>query len=196
MELRKYSHWIFDMDGTLTLPVHDFESIRRELGIRADAPILEAIGSMNPAEAAAARARLHDLEMELAGQARPQPGVGRILDRLLDRGKKVGILTRNGEEIGHATLRAAGLNRYFDREEVIGRETCAPKPYPDGVHYLLGRWNAPKESTLIVGDYLYDMQAGHAAGISTVHFDSLGEFRWPEYTHYRIRRMDQLLSMM
>lgn len=184
------------MDGTLTLPVHDFESIRRQLGIRPGAPILEAIGRMHPEDAAQARARLHDLEMELACQAKPQPGLGHILDLLMGMGKKLGILTRNGEEIGHTTLRAAGLDRFFDREEVIGRETCAPKPYPDGVHYLMDRWNAPKESTLIVGDYLYDIQAGFEAGISTVHFDSLGEFRWPEYTHYRIRRMDQLLSMV
>ncbi len=183
------------MDGTLTLPVHDFESIRRELGIRMGTPILEAIGSMNPDEAEEARVRLHDLEMELASQASPQPRIELILDRLLDKGKKLGILTRNGEEIGHATLKAAGLDRYFDREDVIGRETCTPKPSPDGVCYLLDRWNAPKASTLIVGDYLYDMQAGHAAGISTVHFDSLGEFRWPEYTNYRIHRMDELLSM-
>ncbi|HCR31850.1 MAG TPA: HAD family hydrolase, partial [Stenotrophomonas sp.] len=26
-------HWVFDMDGTLTVAMHDFERIKRELGI-------------------------------------------------------------------------------------------------------------------------------------------------------------------
>ncbi|HIN00314.1 MAG TPA: HAD family hydrolase, partial [Deltaproteobacteria bacterium] len=34
---RKY--WIFDLDGTLTVAVHDFNAIRNELGIPAGQPI-------------------------------------------------------------------------------------------------------------------------------------------------------------
>ena len=31
--LLKRKHWIFDLDGTLTIAVHDFNAIRKELGI-------------------------------------------------------------------------------------------------------------------------------------------------------------------
>jgi len=41
-------HWIFDMDGTLTLAVHDFDEIRKSLGIVEGKPILEAISEMTP----------------------------------------------------------------------------------------------------------------------------------------------------
>lgn len=38
-------HWVFDMDGTLTVAVHDFAAIRRALEIAAEEDILEeAIG--------------------------------------------------------------------------------------------------------------------------------------------------------
>ena len=41
---RKY--WIFDLDGTLTVAVHDFNAIRNELGIPAGQPILKTIESL------------------------------------------------------------------------------------------------------------------------------------------------------
>ena len=33
-------HWVFDMDGTLTVAVHDFAAIRRALQIAAEEDIL------------------------------------------------------------------------------------------------------------------------------------------------------------
>ena len=42
--------WIFDLDGTLTVAQHDFPAIRRELGIPADADILEYLGTLPIAE--------------------------------------------------------------------------------------------------------------------------------------------------
>ena len=41
---RKY--WIFDLDGTLTVAVHDFNAIRNELGIPAGQPIIKTIESL------------------------------------------------------------------------------------------------------------------------------------------------------
>ncbi len=184
------------MDGTLTLPVHDFEEIRKQIGIPSGRPILEAIEQMPRAEATRVTRHLHELEMELAYRAQPQPGARKVLEALAGRGRDLGILTRNGREITRATLKTIGLEQYFDRESVICRDTCLPKPSPDGVHRLLKRWNAAKEETVIVGDYLYDIQAGSAAGIRTVHFDCRGVFPWPEYTHHGITRLGDLERMI
>lgn len=41
LNLSQCRAFIFDLDGTLTLAVHDFEAIRRSLGIPAGVPILE-----------------------------------------------------------------------------------------------------------------------------------------------------------
>ena len=183
------------MDGTLTIPVHDFEKIRAQLGIASGVPILEAIEAMPYEQAQRTTQDLHDLEMELAYLAKPQPDAMEVLDALVAKGKKLAILTRNGEEIGKATLEAAGLDHYFDQDMLIGRETCAPKPQPDGVYHLLKLWGADKLNTVIVGDYLYDIQAGFDAGIHTVHFDSLGVFPWPEYTHHKVTRLRDINSL-
>lgn len=184
------------MDGTLTLPIHDFEDIRTRLGIQSTSPILESIEKMPPARAAEVAQELHLLEMRLAREAQPQPGAKDVLTRLSQAGKKLGILTRNGREIAHATLAEAGLSSFFDKDSVVSRDDCAPKPNPDGVHLLLDRWNAPREETVIVGDFLYDIQAGFDAGIETVHFDSSGRFEWPQFTHHRITEISSLQSMI
>ena len=34
--------WVFDLDGTLTVPVHDFAAIKRELGLDPEVDILSA----------------------------------------------------------------------------------------------------------------------------------------------------------
>ena len=184
------------MDGTLTLAIHDFEAIRQELGITTGMPILEAMAAMPEDEAMDCGRRLHDLEMELAHQAKPQPGVFEVLDSLAQKDCRFGILTRNDEDIALATLEAAGLSGYFQEEAIVGRETCAPKPLPDGVHHLLNLWNAPKSETVMVGDYLYDIQAGFEAGVTTVHFDVHGDFSWPEYSHFCVNTLTELRSLV
>lgn len=182
------------MDGTLTLPIHDFAGIRRKLSIGPDQPILEAIGKMPDDEHSRALTVLHEIEMDLAAQARPQPGIKQVLDRLLKADKKLAILTRNSEEIAHATLRAAGLDGYFEDRFLVGRERCVPKPLPDGVQLLLKMWSADNSKALMIGDYLYDIEAGFRAGVHTIHFDSSGVFAWPRFTDYTVTRIIDLAA--
>ena len=40
--LEHHGHWLFDMDGTLTIAMHDFDAMRAELGLPVGVPILEA----------------------------------------------------------------------------------------------------------------------------------------------------------
>src|SRR5512145_2518841 len=92
--------WIFDLDGTLTLAVHDFPAIRAALGMtESDPDILRFIASLPAAEAAARHSRLMEIEYELAARTAAAPGAGRLLDLLSRRGSRVGILTRNTREI-------------------------------------------------------------------------------------------------
>lgn len=196
MQLSHCQYWIFDMDGTLTLPVHDFNDIRRQLGIEEGRPILEAIGDMPVDAATETRRRLHEIELAIADLAQPQPGAAVLLERIRSRGNRLGILTRNDEEIAEATLRASGLHHFFETGDVVGRETCAPKPAPDGVHHLLQRWSAAANLTVMVGDYLYDIEAGHRAGVNTIHFDSSGRFSWPMFTSHGVNRLHDIVGLL
>ena len=63
--------WIFDLDGTLTIPVLDFDFIRKELDIPYVSDILGYLDCLPEAEASIRRSRLHQIELELAHKATP-----------------------------------------------------------------------------------------------------------------------------
>ena len=66
MSLAACRHWVFDMDGTLTVAVHDFPAIKRALDIPQDDDILHHLAALPEAEAAAKHAWLLEHERELA----------------------------------------------------------------------------------------------------------------------------------
>lgn len=183
------------MDGTLTHAIHDFDDIRKQLNLPPGKPILESIAELPAAQAAEVNQQLDDLELEIAGHATAQPHSAKLLSQLTDQGHAVGIVTRNGHEIALATLKACGLDRFFKPEFVISRDCCEPKPSPDGVNLLLNRWSASNSSAVIVGDYLFDLEAGKNAGIATVHLDVEGAFLWPEYSDYNVTSLEPLAAL-
>ncbi len=190
------THWIFDMDGTLTLAVHDFDAIRKTLGIVDGQPILEAIDEMPKTQADKTLKVLFDIEMEIAAGSKPQPGAYELLEQLASNNCTTGILTRNGVEIAAATLKAAGLDEFFEPAAVLGRESCRPKPDPAGIHLHLKAWQANTDTTVMVGDYRFDLEAGHRAGVHTVHLDVDAAEQWPQFTSYRVTSLGELSNLL
>lgn len=189
--------WIFDLDGTLTLPVHDFAAIRRELGMtETDPDILSFLASLPEPEAAARHARLIRIEYELAARTAAAPGAGRLLEQLLRRGARVGILTRNTREIALHTLGMIGLGHYFSHEAILGRDEAEPKPHPEGISLLLDAWGSDPDEAVMVGDYLFDLQVGRAAGAATIHVDRSGAFPWPELADLAVTTLEELAAGM
>ena len=192
--LARATHWIFDLDGTLTLAVHDFEALRRRLGLPSGAPILEAIAERPRGEQAGLLATVAAWEGEALAAAAPADGAVALLTHLAERGCALGILTRNLHGIARATLARCGLDRWFPAERVVGREEAAAKPDPAGVHHLLHQWQAPPEQAVMVGDYLYDLQAGRHAGVHTVHVGALPG--WPEWTDLQASGLREVLEII
>lgn len=196
MNLHQRDHWIFDMDGTLTVAVHDFDAIRATLGLPPGQPILEFLAKLPVARAEALHRRLDEIELQLARQARPQPGTRALLFGLQQRGVRLGIVTRNSRRNAYETLRACGLLDFFEAGCVLGRESAAPKPAPDGINKLLARWNAAPSRAVMVGDYLFDLEAGRRAGTATVYVDVAGQNQWAEQADLRVRNLDELLALV
>jgi len=191
-QLSLKSCWIFDLDGTLTKPVHDFEFIRRELEIPAGADILGHIDTLPESEANKRHARLKEIEMELAHKAQPSTGALEIVEILHNNGARLGILTRNDRDIALLTLDTIGAGNYFDTENVLGRCEALPKPDPDGILRLLSVWGKAPEDAVMIGDYLFDLLAGRAAGASTVHIGRPDGFLWPELTDFAVPTLADL----
>jgi HAD superfamily hydrolase (TIGR01509 family) len=170
--LKHRNHWIFDLDGTLTVSAHDFEHIRRELGLAPETPILEALHAMPAEQAAPLWETLNELEFYYAGQASVMQGAAELLQKLHENGRQLAILTRNTMPVVKQTLHACRLEHFFPLEHILDRDACIPKPSPDGVRRLLEFWRADADDSVMVGDYLYDLEAGKGAGVATIHVDT------------------------
>ena len=194
--LLKRKYWIFDLDGTLTIAVHDFNAIREELGIPEGQPIIKTLESLPLKESRNKKKKLQEIEEELALKATPAPGVEKLLETLNSQNYFFGILTLNTRENAWITLKALGLSEYFTKESVIGRWCAEPKPSPNGIKKLLNHWNVYANDALIVGDYLYDLQVGRAAKIATVHVDPSGNFEWPELADISVCSLNELTEML
>ncbi len=191
-----YDHWVFDLDGTLTVHQHDFDGIRAELGIPQGRLILEHLDRIGPAAAAPLRARLDAWEAGLAGEARVAAGAAEALSCLSARGARVGILTRNTRDNALATLETVGLARYFEHDAVLGRDEAAPKPAPDGILTLLRQWGADAARAIMVGDFHLDLRAGRNAGVATAHVAERAAPAWPALTDHRFHSMQQLAEAL
>lgn len=167
---------LFDLDGTLTVPCIDFESLRRRLGLPNGRSIVHALAALPAEEAARGHAVVLEVEIEAAHDARPAEGAVALVRRLQERGIATGVVTRNHPEPVRITLDALGL----DFPAVVTRECAAPKPAPDAVLLAMKRLSAAPAATLMVGDWHDDIAAGRAAKTRTCFVTRRGERRSPE----------------
>lgn len=194
MNLFTRRHWVFDLDGTLTIAMHDFDAFRAAVGLPDGVPILEALERLKPDEAVSVSTRLADWERDVARQSLLQPGARELLEALAAEDVRLGILTRNLRAIAFETLDAVGLREFFPDATVIGRDEAPPKPDPGGVLHLLNTWRAEPHDAVMVGDYLFDLQAGRNAGASTVYIDPEGAFPYASHADRCIRALAELLD--
>ena len=196
IDLATKRYWVFDMDGTLTVAVHDFDAIRDALGLRQGRPILEQLAELPDGEAARLRERLDVIEKGLVEKASAQKGAPELLALLAGQGAKMGILTRNSHENAILTLEVCGLSQYFDGGDVLGRESCKVKPSADGIHKLLDGWGADPGDAVMVGDYLFDLVAGREAGTATVYLDTNGGFDYRDHADVCVHDLGELARLI
>lgn len=191
MKLRDARHWVFDMDGTLTLAVHDFAAIRRALGIPADQDILVHLAGLPAQEAAGKHAWLLEHERELAQASKPAPGAVALVRHLCEQGARLGLLTRNARELALLTLECIGLGDCFHTDDILGRDEAPPKPDPGGLLKLAARWDVPVQRLVMVGDFRFDLECAKAAGAHSV-LVNLPENPWPELADWHARDCAEL----
>ena len=189
-DLVQRRHWIFDLDGTLTLAIHDFDALRRQLDLPEGAPILEACRARPHSEALLKQ--VDDWERALVEQAQPAPDALALLSTL-QPAHTLGVLTRNTHEHAIRTLEVTGLDRFFDASVVVGRDQAQPKPSPAGVHVLLRHWRAEPSDAVMVGDHPFDLEAGKRAGTATVWVDRTASGSRCAWADHRVTALHLLL---
>lgn len=193
--LASYRHWVFDMDGTLTVAVHDFAAIRRALDIPPEDDILHHLAALPEAESRAKHAWLLEHERELALASRPATGAVPLVRALHEQGVRLGILTRNARELALLTLQAIGLDDCFAHADILGRDEAPPKPHPGGLLHLAEQWTVAPEKLVMVGDYRFDLDCGRAAGAATV-LVNLPENPWPELADWHLPDCVAMLDLL
>ena len=166
---------LFDFDGTLTLPgALDFGSFKAAIGCPADTPVLEFLEAL-PAggQREAAAADLERFEMAAAARSLPNPEAEQIVRELRGRGLKVGIVTRNcARSVARALENFSGIG-VGDFDLIVSRDApVRPKPSGDGILLAARTLAVAPREILMVGDYVFDVEAGQRAGAVTVFLDN------------------------
>jgi len=154
---------LFDMDGTLTQDLIDFEVIRADMGIGPN-PILETIDKMSGEEREQAELKLLKWEQKYAEESMLNEGCLDLLDWLSARNIKSALITRNTRQSVQTVLEKHGLSF----EVQITREDGRFKPHPEPLWLACDRLGVSPADTWMVGDWRYDIEAGAAAGIKSV----------------------------
>ncbi|GET45942.1 HAD family hydrolase [Capnocytophaga felis] len=94
------------------------------------------------------------------------PDIVSLLSELQVRSKNCFVLSSKKTNVLQRNLILLNLHLFF--REIIGSDKVSNyKPHPEGIEYILNTYKIEKESTLMVGDAIFDLQMGRSARVST-----------------------------
>lgn len=187
---------LFDFDGTLTVPdLIDFLAIKNAINCPDNSTILEFIaGLSSEKERKKSIAVLEKYEARAAQMAKPNEDAEEVLGYLKGLKLKLGILTRNSMRSVKTAMKSFRRISLKDFDVVITREHALKlKPHPEGVLAAGRRFGVSPDKMAVVGDYIYDIQAGQRAGALTVFLESNHTTKRPDPpADFTIQRLDEL----
>lgn len=189
-----HAHWrgvIFDMDGTLTVPVIDFAAMRERLGIPSG-DILQHLNRWTPERRRWALTVIEEIETDAIGRMAFQEGCLELLDAIESAGLPKAILTRNTRRT--VDIFMDRLGRRFD--VVLTREFEPVKPAPDSALHICERWRVAPERVLLVGDYRDDILCGRAAGTRTCLLKNAHNREYADLADYAIAGLREVLAIL
>ncbi|MBM3602266.1 MAG: HAD family hydrolase [Alphaproteobacteria bacterium] len=208
---------MFDFDGTL---VDSREAITSsvlkaldEFGLPPLPPEVIAGNIGLPAPVALARA-LPDLDADTVNQLviryrhhyathgqfqhAPYAGVDDLLPALKAKGFRLAIATAKPSAPLADLMNRYGWNELFEARRG-GDDVVNSKPAPDMLFSLMEQMAVPPNDCLMIGDSIYDMQMGKAAGVATCAVtwgysvpETLAQTA-PDFTHHSVQAMAEWL---
>ena len=152
---RRVSAVVFDMDGTLTVPVIDFQLMYDRVGVPRGHDVLAAISEWPAAEQQRALDVIAEFEEAALRDMQLMPGVVDLARLLDDTGIPRALVTRNVcKSVDH--LHAHHIAPLPPFLPALSRNTCVPKPAPDALLRVAEHWGVPPTELLMVGDSARD----------------------------------------
>jgi len=130
----------------------------------------------------------------VSDDTRAYPDVEKVLTALI--GYKKAIVSNKTEALSIKVLKALDLLKYFD--SVLGGDTLPEKkPSPMPILDVLSRFDMRPEQALIIGDSIYDIEAGRAAGVKTVAaLYGYGDPGFWKGADYRVESIEGLMEIL
>ncbi|TVU27716.1 hypothetical protein EJB05_19213 [Eragrostis curvula] len=176
---------VFDMDGTLTVPVIDWPAMHREIfgGETAYAAaraagggtidILHLIESWGPDLQRHAYEVIARFEREGLDRLQIMPGASELCKFLDAKQIRRGLITRNVKDAVDLFHQRFGMPFV----PALSREFRPYKPDPAPLLHICSTWNIPAHEVIMVGDSLKDdVVCGKRAGAITCLLDETGRY--------------------
>ncbi|GMI69882.1 hypothetical protein like AT2G33255 [Hibiscus trionum] len=186
---------VFDMDGTLTVPVIDFAAMYKAvLGddeykrIRAENPsgidILHHIENWSPDKQREAYQIIADFEKQGLDRLQIMPGAAELCGFLDAKKIRRGLITRNVKEAIDLFHQRFGMMFY----PALSREFRPYKPNPAPLLHICSTWNIQPNEVMMVGDSLKDdVACGKRAGAVTCLLDEKGRYGTQEFANLDLK---------
>lgn len=179
---------VFDMDGTLTVPVIDFPAMykavlgeERYLSIRAKSAsgidILHHIETWSPPEQQRAYEVIADYERQGLDRLQMMPGAEELCVFLDSKKIRRGLITRNVKSAVDIFHLSFGLTF----SPALSREFRPYKPDPAPLLHICSTWGVQPSEVIMVGDSLKDdVACGKRAGAYACLIDETGRYGSPD----------------
>lgn len=198
------------MDGTLTVPVIDFQAMYRAvlgeeeyLALKSRNPpgidILHHIENWSPDEQQRAYDIIADFERQGLDRLQIMPGALQLCGLLDSRNIRRGLITRNVK---------AAVDLFHSRFGItftpaLSREFRPFKPDPAPLLHICSTWDVLPNEVMMIGDSLKDdIACGKRAGAFTCLLDETGRYDTPEYENvafkpdYKVSSLAEVYSVL
>jgi len=184
---------IFDMDGTLTVPLIDFKEIRKELSIPSSGgDLAKIIASWPEPRRTQAWKIIEKYEIYAIENNCLQEGVEAALERFAKANIRLAIITRNTARSTEALLKKLSVE--FD--PILTREFPYIKPAPEPVLHILDSWQIKADECIMVGDYIHDIESANAAGAFSCYFKNPDVKHWYEEADFTVSSYQELENLV
>ncbi|XP_038878196.1 haloacid dehalogenase-like hydrolase domain-containing protein At2g33255 [Benincasa hispida] len=201
---------IFDMDGTLTVPVIDFAAMYQSvLGaeeyvrIKALNPsgidILHIIQNWAPEKQRRAYEVIADFERQGIDRLQIMPGAAELCTFLDSKNIRRGLITRNIKEAVDIFHERFG----WTFRPALSREFGSYKPNPAPLLHICSSWNVLPNEVIMIGDSLRDdVGCGKGAGAFTCLLDETGRYNSEHFANldlepdFKVSTLGEVLHLL